>query len=298
MQILDNNTLIIKFDGIELSAAIANEAASQGHILFSISPKNGLADGTVIHNQAGIYFDENEVVLTEATKNTLYDKPTPEANFSYKHNCSNTGLAYDFKYEGATPDGATYYWEFQDATPATSVAQNPSNIVFANTSGTKLVKLTINRNGCSESVIEYVLVENVLTNNGSKVTICHNGKPLSVNTSALASHLAHGDCVGSCPQTSAINARLANTNEIEQERAINELSAKLFPNPTNKEFTIQLSETGEAKIVVMDIVGKVLKETVSIDANVIIDLSDLNNGLYFVQIIQNGKLFKEKIIKQ
>lgn len=40
-------------------------------------------------NQAGIYFDRNDVVLTNTTLNTSYDHLTPVADFEAKNSCSN-----------------------------------------------------------------------------------------------------------------------------------------------------------------------------------------------------------------
>ena len=91
-----DTVLILTFGNIEL------EPDSSGFVSFSILPHFGLSDGTEIRNQAGIYFDNNEVVLTNITKNTLYDVPEPDALYTYNHNCSSSGLVYDF--EGhATP---------------------------------------------------------------------------------------------------------------------------------------------------------------------------------------------------
>lgn len=42
-----------------------------GFVRFSIKSKAGLAPGTVINNRAGIYFDDNDVVLTNTTANVI-----------------------------------------------------------------------------------------------------------------------------------------------------------------------------------------------------------------------------------
>ncbi len=38
----------------------------------------------------------------------------------------------------------------------------------------------------------------------NKVTICHKGKTISVNSNAVKAHLAHGDYLGSCSGSSAM----------------------------------------------------------------------------------------------
>ena len=106
----------------------------------------------IIINQAGIYFDRNDVVLTNTTLNTLYDNPNPIADFKAKHSCASTDIIYDFIYTGGTSDSASYLWNFgAGAIPSTSTLENPTGISFIN-SGSKVVTLTINRYGCTATV--------------------------------------------------------------------------------------------------------------------------------------------------
>ena len=55
------------FDPILLPDSTANVALSQGFVKYRITPKRGLPPGTFIRNRAGIYFDFNAPVMTEAT---------------------------------------------------------------------------------------------------------------------------------------------------------------------------------------------------------------------------------------
>ena len=59
------------FPNIMLPDSNVNEAASHGFVKFTISPKAGLPDGTQLENQAGIYFDFNEPVITNRTLHTI-----------------------------------------------------------------------------------------------------------------------------------------------------------------------------------------------------------------------------------
>lgn len=59
------------FSNIMLPDSNVNEAASHGFIKFTISPKADLPDGTQLENQAGIYFDFNEPVITNRTLHTI-----------------------------------------------------------------------------------------------------------------------------------------------------------------------------------------------------------------------------------
>jgi uncharacterized repeat protein (TIGR01451 family) len=53
------------FAGINLPDSNANEAASHGSLGFRIKPVQPLLAGTMIHNTANIYFDQNPPVITE-----------------------------------------------------------------------------------------------------------------------------------------------------------------------------------------------------------------------------------------
>jgi uncharacterized repeat protein (TIGR01451 family) len=59
------------FNNILLVDSNHNEPASHGFIRYSIRAKQGVADNTIVYNNAGIYFDFNLPVITNTTYNTL-----------------------------------------------------------------------------------------------------------------------------------------------------------------------------------------------------------------------------------
>ena len=76
-------------------------------------------------------------------------------------------------------------------------------------------------------------------------------------------------------------------------------SITLYPNPTNENIVLSVPEIiiGD-KADLFDIYGKLIK-TISIDnIETIIDLSELANGIYFIQIIDNNGIINKKIIKK
>ncbi|MBS1586177.1 MAG: T9SS type A sorting domain-containing protein [Bacteroidetes bacterium] len=64
---------IIKFDfpNVNLPDSVHHPENCTGMFTYTINAKNGLPDGTLIQNHAGIYFDNNEVVLTNTTENII-----------------------------------------------------------------------------------------------------------------------------------------------------------------------------------------------------------------------------------
>ncbi len=59
------------FNPIELVDSSTNEPASKGFITFSIKQKSNLPIGTVIENNASIYFDYNSPVVTNTVQNSI-----------------------------------------------------------------------------------------------------------------------------------------------------------------------------------------------------------------------------------
>ncbi len=80
---------------------------------------------------------------------------------------------------------------------------------------------------------------------------------------------------------------------------LNELSesnAVIYPNPTsNKVFIILTENQVPKKYQVFDVFGRKVKEVEWIDS---VDVSELNNGLYWVILFTENKSYKTKIIKQ
>lgn len=68
---LEGRELTVIFSNIMLPDSGTDFEGSMGFASFTIKPVSGLAEGTQLHNSAGIYFDYNEVVLTNTTLNTI-----------------------------------------------------------------------------------------------------------------------------------------------------------------------------------------------------------------------------------
>lgn len=60
------------FDNINLPYAGINERGSNGYVSFRINLKSDLNVGAVVKNQAEIYFDKNQPIITNETHHTLF----------------------------------------------------------------------------------------------------------------------------------------------------------------------------------------------------------------------------------
>jgi hypothetical protein len=68
----------------------------------------------------------------------------------------------------------------------------------------------------------------------------------------------------------------------------------LLPNPTNGNFN--LYNVADASIMIFDANRKLVKSLYSNDIAINVSSDDLANGLYFVQIIQSGKVSSKKLM--
>ncbi len=181
-QIYPSDSLVIRFDNIELPG-IGTPDSNKGYVVFDISPKSGLPEGAQITNEATIYFDYNEPVITNTTLNTIREHPAPIVAFSSRGACtSEDGLTMDFTYTGGTAEGASFFWDFgPNASPATSTDQNPQGVIFSGY-GQELVTLSLNRYGCSNTMADFITV---------KDNTCTSGHHSGSGTSSSEDDIQH-----------------------------------------------------------------------------------------------------------
>ena len=70
-ELLGNGVIRFSFDNIMLPDSNVNEAASHGFVKFLVSQKANNPPGTLLENQAAIYFDFNEPVFTNRYRHTV-----------------------------------------------------------------------------------------------------------------------------------------------------------------------------------------------------------------------------------
>jgi len=81
---------------------------------------------------------------------------------------------------------------------------------------------------------------------------------------------------------------------------LSETNIALYPNPANTKVTINLKESIEADLRVFDMLGKLVfyEADVSISNEHTLDISELNNGIYFIRINSEKGAVTKKLIKE
>ncbi|MBI4847991.1 MAG: PKD domain-containing protein, partial [Nitrospirae bacterium] len=103
-------------------------------------------------------------LCTDSVSMTININLTPTVSFvSTAPQCQ--GNTVNFTNTGSTGIGFSYFWDLgQNAIPATSTTENPVGVLYSS-SGTKTVTLTVNKGGCSASVIQSITINQKPTAN-------------------------------------------------------------------------------------------------------------------------------------
>ena len=132
----------------------------------------------------------------------------------------------------------------------------------------------------------------------NKVSVCHKGTTLCINTNALDAHLSHGDVLGSCVVNSSITKSGQGSLEMEAAR----FSVSVLPNPSVKNFSLSISNGDRSemiRLVVTDVLGRLVEQRSGIPSEAIISFGDsYQKGIYLVQIRQGTQTKVVKIVKQ
>jgi len=220
---------------------------------------------------------------------------------------SNSGSAYIFE--------TCFSTAYSISPIACDTYTSPSGNYTWTSSNTYLDTIQ-NSNGC-DSVITINLtintVDNSVTQAGATLTAnqnnasyqwvdCDNGNaPISGETNQIFTATANGNyaveitTVDNCTATSScytVSGLSLNENGITN-------NVKLYPNPTNGNFVISLSEINtKSTIQIIDLTGKlVFENTFSNQSQINLDLQ-APKGVYFVKVLSNSEQTVLKLIKK
>jgi hypothetical protein len=185
--------------------------------------------------------DANGSVATDAVNVNVNANPTANAGpdkekfIGYGATCVTlTGSASG----GTAP--YTYLWSNGSTLSSPSVCPASSTTYTMTVTDSK---------GCTSTDAATVTVENIVCGTG-KVYVCHYGSTKCYKTSLVASHLTHGDYLGTCDVV-----RLAS-DIIEDEAVI-----EIYPNPAQgtAELTFHLEEADYTTIRVFNMAGQLVQ---------------------------------------
>jgi hypothetical protein len=124
-------------------------------------------------------------------------------------------------------------------------------------------------------------------------------KPLEMDKDYFWKVRAYNDYeISGWSDTWQFHAGLQNTGELSLQKK----NVKIFPNPCNGEFTIELNsfQTNQVKVSILDFVGKsVFQKTTSFQTGIDskkFSTGEIKEGLYFLQLNAGENIYTEKLI--
>lgn len=100
----------------------------------------------------------------------------------------------------------------------------------------------------------------------------------------------------STPQVSTFGAYLNNVVMGVEDIATSYNSLKVFPNPASTELTISVENTvnNDSEFLICNAIGQAVKAVEVTELGKSIDVSDLNSGIYFLQVRHEGVLVRNE----
>ncbi len=199
--IKDGPYQIVKFDFPNImlpDSSHHNEC--QGMVIYNIRTKPGIADGTIIPNQAGIYFDDNPPVMTNTIQNVVGIAPIAGPN----ELCHGTTIGLDNGTTGGT-------WSSSNTAVAT--IGSATGIVAGSTSGTTTISYTASNICGSRSATKVITVNTTPSAITGTTGICLG------STSTLGNSSPGGQWSSSNPAVAIIGSSSGSISGITTDTA-------------------------------------------------------------------------------
>jgi endonuclease I/chitodextrinase/endonuclease/exonuclease/phosphatase family metal-dependent hydrolase len=213
------------------------------------------------------------VTITEPTLLSIPSSATATVYYGYTKNACTTLSAGNIT-GGVLP--YTYKW---------SNGATTQSIAVCPTTTTIYTLVVTDANGCVSATEKTVNVIDVSCGNNPKnpkVEVCHNGKTICIDENAVASHLEHGDTLGSC------------STQIEERTTFTDVLT--YPNPFVNTVNVTIDTVINVKVdlAIYNFSGQLIQQTThdvkSGNSDVVLLLSNLQKGNYFLKTIVNGKV--------
>jgi len=242
----------------------------------------------VSQNMTGsvIVAENTEIMVNAGANQMVYVGYAPQSCASLTANVSGGTAGY------------SYLWSTGETTMSISVCPTDTTIYSVTVTDSL---------GCSSTDTVKVCAQNVLCSNNSnakKIIVCHKGTPLCISESAVASHLAHGDYLGSCDANTCDDDSERISQEIPMEYGI---TTSVYPNPASPSnkvvFKVKSLENGNISVDLYNFNGQKVRTLLnksdnnpenSLELN--ITTSDLYPGIYFIKTITSSESKIDKLI--
>jgi len=141
-----------------------------------------------------------------------------------------------------------------------------------------------------------VIIEDIRCDSNGKVSVCHKGQTICINTSAVITHLDHGDMLGACETIAAMSA----SDEFDRATLRDFV---VYPNPARDKIMITSRTVREKPAVwIMDVTGRVWNKKDQLsnedESHWLVNIGDLPSGLYRIVLMTQYRTSSATILKE
>ncbi len=216
--------------------------------------------------------------------------------------CIDAGTDIGLPYIGTAPDMGCFEYGWVDAPYAISYtpSQNQTNVQLDAT-----VSVTFNEDVSVVDLSGIVITDATnATVTGITASLEADNRTITISHDGFVGNMTYtvtvpANCIESAEPLSNSEIVWSFTTKIDNSISIQNSEIQIFPNPTNGIFTIN-NIPGTKNIDIIDISGRIIEQihVTSSQNTVLVDLSDFNNGIYFVKINSENKILTTKVIKK
>jgi hypothetical protein len=246
--------------GTATNNCVSTTAATCNVVVFP-NPTVSVSSGSICNGQSFTINPSGASTFTIEGGNSIV---TPSASTNYTVMGTNTNNCV------SATAGTCSIFVFTD--PTVSILTN-SNIICIGQSAT----LTAN------GAISYTWTGNISSSN------------ISVSPTVTSTYSVVGTDVNGCTATALITQSVSNCSGIVENENPPDNKVLIFPNPTNGLFFIVLP--APARVIIRDVSGKVIAAEQKDQGSYQFNVSELCNGLYFLEVSIDSNVRHYKLIK-
>jgi hypothetical protein len=322
--------LTFTFDNINLPDSTRDQQGSNGFIKFSIKPMASIAEKSIIENNADIFFDFNEPIRTNTVFNAIYDVPVTTVNNEKIIICQTNAIAFagsnrflcgqDTVYlQASAPAAGNGKWKLIKGAANIQNLTKPTSLVTNLAYGENIFEWKVSVNSCfTDSSASTVTLHRkpdpaipAIIQKGTDSLFCNissatydwywNGAKLEVTAQQIQVSES-----GNYTVKVSLDGCSSPLSEIfiydKMPTGLSEYASQInvYPNPTTKAVFIDFPVDCQAKIILADAIGRILKSNIHTnqEQRSEISLTGVRAGIYFLYIeTEKGTIVKKLIVR-
>jgi hypothetical protein len=275
---------------------------------------------TMVPSGANTYSYSSGSAVVTPTMNTSYNVTGTDANGCVSSNTAvstvtvnnlptisvNSGSICTGQSFTMTPSGASTYTYSNGSAVATPTANASYNVTGTDVNGCISSSAAVSSVTVNALPMVMATTNSTLLCTGQTASLTASGATsYTWNTSAISAVIAvsptttvtytvNGTDANGCSNVATITQNVSACTSITT--LLNDDAIKLYPNPNNGLFTIEL--TSLSKVTVTNALGQIVISETFEAGNHNLDIINQSNGVYFVKVIENNKQQIIKVIKQ